>query len=110
MKLNVIGKNLDLTASLKTYAGNKLLPLAKFLKGFEKMGEAFMRLEVARITRRHRRGDVFRAAADLRLPGRVLRAESTSVDARAAVDRVKDELRKEIEKYRTRLLAARRRR
>jgi len=102
MKLDIVGKNLDLTPSLKIYIESKLLPLAKFLKRFEGEGEVLVRLELARITRHHKRGDVFWAAADLKLPGKILRAEAESGDIRAAIDGVKDELRSEIEKYKTR--------
>ncbi len=108
MKLSIVGKNLDLTPSFKTYIESKLLPLSKFLGRFEEDGEASLWLEVARITGHHKRGDVFWAAADLKLPGKVLRAEKESGDARAAVDGIKDELRTEIEKYKSRLTGSRR--
>lgn len=101
MKIYIIGKNLDLTPSLKTYIEEKLLPLAKFLKRFEEDGDVWVRLELARTTGHHRKDHVFWAAADLKLPGKVLRAECELGDARAAIDVIKDELRLEIEKYKT---------
>ncbi len=104
MELNIIGKNLDLTPSIKAFAEKKLLPLAKFLKRFEEEGSVSVRLELARITQHHRRGNVFWAAADLKLPGKLLRAETEAGDARAAIDGIKDELRIEIEKYKTKFL------
>jgi len=39
--------------------------------------------------------------ANLDLPGEVLRAEEDSNDVRAAIDAVKDKLKREIEKYKT---------
>ena len=42
------------------------------------------------------------AEADLRLPGKVLRAVGTHTDIRTALDKVRDTLRLEIEKYKTR--------
>ncbi len=108
MRINIKTIKVDLTPSLKTYIEDKLGPLAKFISRFDVTGEAEIWLEIVRTTRHHRHGDVFWAAADLRLPHKILRAEKTSTDARAAVDAVKDTLRLEIEKYRDRFLKVRR--
>ena len=104
MQINLKGTELTLTPALKVYVESKLGSLAKFIKQFEKEGETEMRVEIARTTRHHHRGpSVFRAEANLRLPGRVLRANQDDADARAAIDKVKDKLQLEIEKYKTRL-------
>lgn len=107
MKINIKAKT-DLTPALKAYIEKKLAPLAKFIKRFDEKGDAEIWLEVSRTTRHHRKGDVFVAAADLRLPRKILRAEEYAEDIRIAIDRAKDTLRLEIGKYKTRF--ARRRR
>jgi len=101
MKINVKATNLDLTPSLNIYIEKKLMPLAKFIKSFDVMGEVEIWVEVARTTKHHHKGQVFRAEADLRLPGRILRAEEELPDLRVAIDAVKDKIRLEIEKYKT---------
>jgi len=101
MKINVKATNLDLTPSLNIYIEKKLMPLAKFIKRFDIVGEVEIWVEVARTTKHHHKGQVFRAEADLSLPGRILRAEEELPDLRAAIDAVKDKFRLEIKKYKT---------
>lgn len=107
MKIN-IKKTTDLTPSLEIYIEEKLAPLAKFLQKFDETGEAEIWLEISRTTRHHRKGEVFLAAADLRLPHKILRAEEYAEDIRKAIDQAKDTLRLEIEKYKTKFLEHRR--
>lgn len=107
MKIDIKSSGVDLTPSFKNYIEEKLLPLAKFVKAFDETGTAEIWLEISRITK-HRKGDVFWLAVDLRLPKQILRAEAESSDARAAVDAVKDKLRLEIEKYRTKFVKPKR--
>ena len=97
-----IKKTLDVTPSLETYIEEKLLPLAKFVKPFEKQGEITLRLEVARTSAHHHKGEeVFMASADMNLPGKVLRGEASASDIRKAIDEVRNILHMEIEKYKT---------
>ena len=102
MKISIKATNLDLTPSLKIYIQSKLGALEKFIKRIDTEGVAEMWLEVGRITRHHHKGLVFRAEADVRLPGKILRAEEESNDVRKAIDAVRAKLQKEIEKYKTR--------
>ncbi|MBU6500755.1 MAG: ribosome-associated translation inhibitor RaiA [Patescibacteria group bacterium] len=107
MKLDIKAAAVDLTPSFKTYIEEKLLSLAKFVKEFDETGSADIRLEISR-SAKHRTGDVFWAAADLRLPKQILRAETEASDARLAVDEIRKKLHLEIEKYRTRFVKPRR--
>ncbi|MDE2019422.1 MAG: ribosome-associated translation inhibitor RaiA [Patescibacteria group bacterium] len=96
-----IKKSVDLTPALQSFIENKLMPLAKFVKPFDETGEAAIWLEISRTTKHHRKGDVYFAAADLRLPKKIIRAQAYAGDVRKAIDGVKDTLRVEIKKYRT---------
>jgi ribosomal subunit interface protein len=100
MKIN-IKKSLHLTADLAAYVEKKLLPLAKFVKHFDETGEAEIWLEISRTTNHHKKGDVFKAAVDLRLPKKILRAEEYEKDVRTAIDKARNTLRLEIAKYKT---------
>lgn len=102
MKITV-KKSLEVTPPLEAYIEEKLMPLAKFIQGWDKDGTtAELRLEVARSSNHHRKGDeVFAAAADLRVPGKVLRAEASASDIRVAIDEVRSMLHMEIQKYKT---------
>ena len=78
------------------------MPLAKFVKAFDREGVVELKLEVSRTSNHHRKGDeVFMAAADLRLPGKILRGEASASDIRKAIDEVRDILHMEIEKYKS---------
>jgi putative sigma-54 modulation protein len=103
MNIIIKGTDLELTPSLKSYVESKFSPLSRFIKKFDLEGAAELRVEVARTTRHHKHGEVFRAEANLTLPGTMLRADESDSDARAAIDAVKNKLRIEIEKYKTKL-------
>lgn len=99
MIIDIKGTALDLTPSIKEYIGKKLLPLARFVKRYEKAGEVHLFIEIARTTRHHNKGNVFYAEITMGLPKIVLRAEANNVDIRAAIDNVKDIFKREIGKY-----------
>jgi putative sigma-54 modulation protein len=99
MRITIKATALDLTPALKAYTERKLGTAGKLLRFFEKDAEAELRVEIARITRHHRHGPVFMAEANLRLPGKMLRASENDVDVRAAIDKVENKLKLEIEKY-----------
>lgn len=102
MKIHITeASNLDLTPSLRAYIEEKLGGLAKFLMRLDDKGAVELLLEVSRTTRHHHKGNVFRAEADVRLPGKVLRAVHEDKDVRTAIDLLRNKLRQEIEKYKT---------
>jgi ribosomal subunit interface protein len=93
-------KTLDVTPALETYIDSKLLPLGKFLKHFEEDGQADLWLEVSRTTNHHNKGEeIFKAVADLKLQGKILRSEASASDIHKAIDEVRSMLHMEIEKY-----------
>jgi ribosomal subunit interface protein len=108
VKINIKKTNDLVTAPLEQYIEEKLLPLAKYIKHFDETGEAEIWLEISRTTNHHKKGDVYLAAADLRLPHQILRAEESADDIHKAIDAVKDKLHGEIEKYKAKSLGHRR--
>ncbi len=109
MKINIKKTSELITAPLAEYIEDRLMSLAKFVKHFDETGEAEIWLEISRTTHHHKKGDVFMAAADLRLPNKILRAEALAEDIRTAIDEVRDTLHLEIEKYKAKASAPRRR-
>ena len=99
MKINIKASNLDLTPALNEYLEEKIGSLSKFLKKYEMEGEVLAQVEVARTTKHHHQGDVFRAEVNLTLPKKVLRGVAEKEDIRTAIDEVKSELQREIVKY-----------
>lgn len=101
MNISIKATGLELTPSLKVYIEKKLVPMERYIKRFDMEGMAELRLEVARITRHHKHGDVFMAEANLSLPKKMLRAVERMDDVRKAIDEMKRTLKMEIDKYKT---------
>lgn len=99
MVINIHAVKLDLTPSMKKYIETKILSLSRLLKRFEEKREILVNFEISRTTRHHKHGEVFYAEANMRLAGKLLRAEAYHADARGAVDAVKDILREGIGSY-----------
>lgn len=90
MNINIKAKNLDLTDSINTYINQKIGSLGKFTTRY---GEAVIcDVEIERSTKHHQKGMVFRAEANIRIPKKLLRAESRAINIRIAIDQVKDKM------------------
>jgi ribosomal subunit interface protein len=113
MKVNIKTTNISLDEALRVWTETRMGELEKFLGGFGPgdFPEKGLRekvevwVEIGRTTRHHHKGDVFRAEAQLHLPKKSLRAEAIHEDLRMAIDLVKEELEREIIKYRGRRIA-----
>ena len=101
MKINIKATNLELTASLKNYVEEKIGSISKLIQKWNMDNSIEVRVEIGRTTNHHHKGDVFRAEADLRLPGKILRAEDENIDLHAAIDKVENVLKREIDKYKS---------
>ncbi len=108
MKITIEATGFELTPSIRAYIENKIGSLARLLKRFELERELTAVAEVGKTTKHHKHGNVFRAALNLDLPGKLIRAESENEDLRAAVDEVKDKTKNELEKYKNKLTKKRR--
>ncbi len=98
MKLKIKTTDLNLTPAIEGYVEKKMESLEKVISVFEREGEVYVYFEIARATRHHKSGNVFYAEANVDLLGERVRAESRGDDIRAAVDEVKDILKREIKK------------
>jgi ribosomal subunit interface protein len=97
MKIIIKGTNVKLSPSINQYIEEKIGGLRKFLKkANSELVEA--QVEVGKITRGQRQGDIFRAEVNLTINGQFFRVEETAESLMAAIDLVKDELAREIRK------------
>jgi putative sigma-54 modulation protein len=111
MKINIKATNIELNDSLRFWLEEKLGELEKFLGVFgpedliagEKEKIEFW-VEIGKTTRHHLKGDVFRAEVQLYLPKKSLRAEAVNIDLRTAINEAKDELQREIKRYKEKRL------
>ena len=99
MKIVIKKTNIELTPKIEEYIEEKIGGVDKLLDDMDRnVVEA--RVEVGRTTRHHQKGDIFRAEVNLTLPGQLLRVVAEERDLRTAIDRVKEDLQREIKKYR----------
>lgn len=94
MRVQIKATNLDLTSSIEEYARKRVAAFEKFLSS-----EDLVSVELARTTRHHKSGDIFKAEIFLRDSGKEYYAVSEKEDLYAAIDDVKDEIVREIKSY-----------
>lgn len=100
MKLNIkTTSNTDLTDALREYVETKVDQIEKFL---DKNDESIIiDFEIGKTTDHHRQGGFFRAEINLQMAGsKLLRAEVMEEDQYAAIDKVKDEMVREVRRAR----------
>jgi putative sigma-54 modulation protein len=96
MKLQVTGKNLDVTPPIVEYAEKKLTKLAKHLSDSSRVELELMVERNPSISQ----GQV--AEATIWTKGPVLRARESSTDMYASIDLVADKLERQVKRYRER--------
>lgn len=94
MKIKILATGLELTAGIKKYAESKIGSLSKIWPKSE--AEEGLALELARTAKHRQHGEIFYAEATGRAFGRAVRAETQNEDLYAAIDELKDILKKEI--------------
>ncbi|MFC1700652.1 ribosome hibernation-promoting factor, HPF/YfiA family [Patescibacteria group bacterium] len=105
MKINIKGTNIKLTTSIYQNIEDKIGGLKRFVKRIDpELIEA--RVEVGKITRKQRQGEIFRAEVNLNLNGQFLRAEETGESLIETIDLVKDKLAGEIKSLKDKRMTA----
>lgn len=100
MRITIKATKMALSPALRTYAEDKLGGIEKLVRRWDAAGAVAMNVEIARTTKHHKKGRVYYAEGNLRLPGAMLRAREEHWDPRAAVTKVRAKLKKEIDRYR----------
>lgn len=103
MRVIVKTTNFVLTEAIGVYLDKRLEPIRRILKRFEGKDKGFserpvIRIELGKISKHHRKGQVFKAEANINLPPGYgfLRAEAKAFDLDTAIDKMRDELISEI--------------
>lgn len=97
MQIIITGTNFDLNERSKEYVHEKIGSLDRFVSVLGESVEA--RVEIGRTTTGQQKGEVYRAECNLNVPGGLLRSEATDENLFNAIDAVKDEMQREIKKY-----------
>ena len=93
MRINIKTTNFSLTPAIQIYLKDKLDSLDRFLPNDESV---FADAELAKTTKHHQKGDIFKAEVNLTISGKLIRAVAEEWDLRVAIDAVKNELQREI--------------
>jgi len=113
MIIQIKTTNIELNESLKIFVEEKVMELKKNLVKFDEVPEQGrekinVHVEIGKISKHHRKGDVFRAEIQVYLPKKLLRVVVKGIDLRSAIIEARDELDREIKKYKgKRLVRAR---
>lgn len=96
MQIQIKATKIKLTPEIKDYIQKKMDMTEKYLGNFTVTSARF---EVEMTTQRHKKGEIYRAEANLSVPGELLRVEKTEKEIFKAIDKVKDHLEIMIKKY-----------
>ncbi|MFA4975621.1 MAG: ribosome-associated translation inhibitor RaiA [Candidatus Paceibacterota bacterium] len=103
MKINLQGKNFELTGAIKDYVLKRITNLEKLLSTMEKDGgEAVINFEVGKSSMHHKGGDVFHSDCLINIDGKKFYASSDKEDIYEAIDEIKESLSNEIRKNKDR--------
>lgn len=91
---------MELTEPIREYAWNKITELSKFLP---EGTHASVDILLERTTNHHQKGDVYKAEANIDVPGQLISAEAVHADLYAAIDALKDEVGRELKQYKEKL-------
>lgn len=88
--MNIIIKatNIELTSNIKDYVEEKISSLDKY---FNNIIEA--QIEIGVNSQHHKKGEIFFAEVNIKVPGKLLRVAKTEKKLFKAIDKVKDHLK-----------------
>lgn len=111
MKFIIQGTNLKINRALREWVRKKLEPLKRIHEDLAKKDDlptdgkeerVDMRVELEKTRPDQRTGRIFRAEAQFKLGGAMFRAESVKKDIRQAVVEVKEDLQRQLRKFKGR--------
>jgi len=109
MKIILHGKNIELTPAIRDYVDEKIGSIAKFLsepshsldecEGEPNDDLIEARVEVSKPSKHHLEGKVFYAEVNLKMGKNLMRATFEHDNLYVAIDRVRDEIERQIKKF-----------
>ncbi|PJE75823.1 ribosomal subunit interface protein [Candidatus Uhrbacteria bacterium CG10_big_fil_rev_8_21_14_0_10_48_11] len=100
MNIHIKAIDIELTSALDTYVQQKIGALVKFYPDVLRI-----EVEVERTTQHHQKGEkLFRSGAKVAIPKHTFFAEAYAADMYRAIDVLRDELKKEMNRLKTKRL------
>ena len=103
MRLDIKTTNLSLTPSLKIFIEEKILSLDKFLLDFNRQTDIPVWVEIGKTTQHHKKGQIFRAEAGIKLPKKLLYASAELPELHLAITELRSCLQQQINSYKSHL-------
>jgi len=107
MRINIKSTKIELTQEIKDYVQEKMDMLEKYLGDIQVL---HCDVEVSMSVGGQKSGKIYRAEANLSVPGELLRVEKTEKELFKAIDKVKDHLGRSIRRYKGKKIERRRKR
>jgi|SRR3989344_3272922 len=105
MQINLKSTNMEMTGAIHDYVIKRVTNLEKLLSKIEaKGGEAIVNFEVAKNTNHHKGGVVFHTDCLINIKGEKFYGSADAEDLYAAIDKLKENLFREISKNKDRKL------
>lgn len=103
MKINLQGKNFELTEAIKDYVLKRVTNLEKLLSAMDSGGsEAIVNFEVGKSTKHHKGADVFHSDCLIKVDGKEFYSSSDKEDIYQAIDEIRESLYEEIRRNKDR--------
>lgn len=96
MQIKIKATQIELTDSIRNYIQEKMDMLDKYLGDIVVTNCDF---EIEKTKSNQNKGKIFRAEANLSVPGEMIRVEKTANDLYKSIDKVKDHLPRSIKRY-----------
>ena len=94
MKYTLKATNIDLTEGIREHLDERIHGLDKY---YDKVIVA--RIEIGMPSKHHNKGDIFRAEANIQVPGDMLRVETVRRDQYRAIDQLTRKMKRALIKY-----------
>jgi len=98
MNINIKATNFKLTEAIKNYIYDKLEDIEKFIRNIDS-NKINVQVEVGKINKHHKKGNLFRAEFNFMIPGNYIRAEAEDLNLNAAIDKTKNNIQRKLEKF-----------
>ncbi len=114
MEIIINSKNIEVSSHLRQYAEKKFKSACRFIpevvnkekEDQEKTGDdverVLLEVEIEK-TAGKEKGRIFRVEGQLKIPGRVIKAESVSETTKESIDKVKDEIERQVKEHKEKM-------